>query len=206
MLTVEALKEIYTALGGDAAGAEFSLNVEGLKAIFTALGGDPAEVADLDDIASVCSKIATVATGGGGDSGVEVTVVDGVATGYKFAVTIPDGVTEIGGEAFKDAKMSSIVFPEGLSNIGFSAFSGCTNLTEVAFPSTLTSLAPNAFSGCTSLSSVTSLAINPPAAAINSFNNTSNDLVIYVPAESVDAYKAANGWSTYADKIQAIPN
>lgn len=66
MLTTEALKEIYTALGGDA-DAEFSLNVEGLKAIFTALGGDPAEVADLDDIASVCSKIATVAKGGGGD-------------------------------------------------------------------------------------------------------------------------------------------
>jgi hypothetical protein len=30
------------------------------------------------------------------------------------------------------------------------------------------------------------------------------DLVIYVPAESVEAYKSASGWSEYEDRIQAI--
>jgi len=30
--------------------------------------------------------------------------------------------------------------------------------------------------------------------------------VIYVPAESVETYKTANGWKGYANKIQAIPS
>jgi len=34
------------------------------------------------------------------------------------------------------------------------------------------------------------------------FSGYSDDFIIYVPAESVDAYKSA--WSAYADKIQAI--
>jgi hypothetical protein len=29
--------------------------------------------------------------------------------------------------------------------------------------------------------------------------------IIYVPSASVDTYKAASGWSTYASRIQAIP-
>lgn len=91
MLTVEALKEIYTALGGDA-DAEFSLNVEGLKAIFTALGGDPAEVADLDDIASVCSKIATVASGGGKLSTASVTINNN--TGSSLTMYAPIAMTD----------------------------------------------------------------------------------------------------------------
>ena len=32
-----------------------------------------------------------------------------------------------------------------------------------------------------------------------------SNLTIYVPAASIDAYKAAEGWSNYAGKIQAIP-
>jgi len=36
--------------------------------------------------------------------------------------------------------------------------------------------------------------------------NGSSNLVIYVPAESVDAYKSASGWSYYANQIQAIPS
>jgi hypothetical protein len=31
-----------------------------------------------------------------------------------------------------------------------------------------------------------------------------NDCPIYVPADSVDAYKAAENWSQYAKRIQAI--
>ena len=36
------------------------------------------------------------------------------------------------------------------------------------------------------------------------FNNT-NDCPIYVPAGSVEAYKVAQYWSDYADRIQAKP-
>ena len=36
------------------------------------------------------------------------------------------------------------------------------------------------------------------------FDDAANLLNIYVPSESVDAYKAADGWKDYADKIQSI--
>ena len=32
-----------------------------------------------------------------------------------------------------------------------------------------------------------------------------SDMIIYVPAESVNSYKGATGWIEFADKIQALP-
>ena len=53
--------------------------------------------------------------------------------------------------------------------------------------------------------SVTILATTPPTlGGSNTFNDT-NNCPIYVPAESVDAYKTATNWSRLADRIQAIP-
>jgi hypothetical protein len=64
------------------------------------------------------------------------------------------------------------------------------------------------FSDCTSLALVTSLATTPPVPQTSPphdwFENTHATLRIEVPAESVDAYKAAYGWSDYAERIFAI--
>jgi len=38
----------------------------------------------------------------------------------------------------------------------------------------------------------------------SAFNDT-NNCPIYVPSESVEAYKSASGWSNYASRIQPIP-
>lgn len=60
------------------------------------------------------------------------------------------------------------------------------------------------------LISITCDAIVPPViykgnnSTYNTFDNT-NDCPIYVPSGSVDAYKSADGWSKYANRIQAIP-
>jgi hypothetical protein len=55
------------------------------------------------------------------------------------------------------------------------------------------------------LTSITCNATTPPTLEdAFAFENTDN-CPIYVPAESVDTYKAASGWSTYADRIQPIP-
>jgi hypothetical protein len=37
------------------------------------------------------------------------------------------------------------------------------------------------------------------------FGTNASGRKIYVPSESVDAYKAAEKWSTYAADIEAIP-
>jgi hypothetical protein len=53
------------------------------------------------------------------------------------------------------------------------------------------------------LTSITCEAITPPE--LGSYNDLSTVTVVYVPSESVEAYKNATNWSYYSDVIQAIP-
>lgn len=95
--------------------------------------------------------------------------------------------------------------PSDVTVIGSSAFYGCTSLTSVTIHSGVTSIGNLAFYNCTGLTSVTVLATTPPNLnGANHFNNT-NNCPIYVPAASVETYKAASVWSTYASRITAIP-
>jgi hypothetical protein len=54
------------------------------------------------------------------------------------------------------------------------------------------------------MTSITVNATTPPVLGANVFDGT-NDCPIYVPASSVNAYKAASSWRYYASRIQAIP-
>ena len=120
------------------------------------------------------------------------------------SVTIPSGVTSIGEYAFQTcSNLTSVTIPSGVTSIGEYAFQTCSNLTSVTIPDSVTSIGSSAFRYCSRLASVTVNATTPPALGTNAFNNT--NCPIYVPSASVDAYKAASRWSSYASRIQAIP-
>ena len=52
------------------------------------------------------------------------------------------------------------------------------------------------------MTSVYCKAKTPPALESSLFGENPSDSKIYVPTESVDAYKAAEGWKNYADNIE----
>lgn len=95
-----------------------------------------------------------------------------------------------------------ITFDGPVTTIGNYAFAGCANLTSITIPEGVTSIGNSAFNSCTGLTSIKVLSSTPPEVGTNVFNRTTCS--IQVPAASVDAYKAAEGWRTYADRIVAI--
>lgn len=120
------------------------------------------------------------------------------------SVTIPSGVTSIGyGAFYRCIRLTSVTIPDSITSIGSYAFQNCTSLTSITIPSGVTSIKSEAFYNCTSLTSITVEATTPPTLGSSAFNKT-NDCPIYVPAESVDAYKTATNWSSYASRIKAI--
>jgi hypothetical protein len=84
---------------------------------------------------------------------------------------------------------------------------GCTSLTSITIPKNVSQM-DWAFVNCTNLETVTVLPYYPPR-AWGAFRwvdeQKENDkITIYVREDRVDAYKSANHWSDYADRITAI--
>ena len=62
------------------------------------------------------------------------------------SVTIPDGVTEIGGYAFNDCKLlKSLEVPSGVTKISNGAFCYCESLSSISLPSSITEFDEDAF-------------------------------------------------------------
>lgn len=95
-----------------------------------------------------------------------------------------------------------------ITEIGNAAFQYCRNLTAVTLPSTIEVIHNFAFSTGiygepTNHLDIYINAVTPPTLDQDSVGSDSffaSDSTIYVPAASVNAYKAA--WPTYADKIE----
>ena len=72
------------------------------------------------------------------------------------SITLPSGVTSIGGAAFEDCRgLTSLTIPPGVTEIGASTFRHCSGLTSLSLPSSLTSIGESAFEGCSGLTSLT---------------------------------------------------
>lgn len=135
---------------------------------------------------------------------------DNAFGGYKggvgmTSVEIGGEITTIGYEVFCSCtSLTSVTIPNSVAVIGDRAFYQCTSLTNIVIPDSVTNIGSYCFAYSTSLTSITINATTPPTLVVYVFDDT-NNCPIYVPSGSVNAYKAASGWSTYASRIQAIP-
>ncbi len=116
------------------------------------------------------------------------------------SITIPNSVTTIGASAFSGCKsLTSVTIGNGITSIENSVFSGCTNLTSITIPDSVTSISDVAFSD-TSLTSITFEGTTPPTFGNDVFYNCTSLTTIYVPTGTKSAYVTALG-SSYASKI-----
>ena len=149
-----------------------------------------------------CEKLSSVTIPNG------VTRIEGstFASCYILSsVTIPNSVTIIKELAFASCYgLTSIEIPNSVDSIGMSAFSICTSLSSVTIPSSVTFIDMMAFMYCDHLTTVTCEAVTPPTLGDKAFDKSPLLAHIYVPAESVSAYKSA--WSAYEAMIEAIPD
>lgn len=132
------------------------------------------------------------------------------SAGATGGVLIPEGVKTIMGGIFWGLNVTNVALPEGLESIsGMYAF-GSYKGTSLVLPSTLKTIHSLAFNYSTSLKEVTCKAVTPPTVTdgyyeIAIFGKDAPIESIYVPAESVEAYKKAAGWSKWAEFFKPIP-
>lgn len=146
------------------------------------------------------------------------------------SLSLPEGITAIGDDAFCGCKISSLTLPSSLKTIGARAFSnnGITQLTipnkvesignaafahnsigNIDFPATLVSLHATAFKW-ESMNEVICRALSvPQTPQTDEFNNSwrpfykiNENCVLKIPAESLTIYQQA--WKGYFQSIETI--
>ena len=142
------------------------------------------------------------------------TILDGIESiaGTAFygcsgltSVTIPNSVTSIGNLVFVVCSgLTSVTIPNSVTSIGEDAFNGCTGLTAITIPNSVTSIGKMAFAGCSGLTTITCKAVNPPTLGDDAFYQVDETIPLYVPAQSVKAYQAADGWKDFKDNTYPI--
>ena len=161
-----------------------------------------------------------------------ITTIDANAFSYSMCenVIIPETVTLIGSSAFSSANIGTMILPgsvtrislsafydvsgvngvapviklnEGLAVIGAYAFNSANIAGEIEIPSTVTEIGAGCFN-YTGITTVICKPTTPPALGSSAFGSETAGFTIKVPAASVAAYKAADGWKDYASYIVAM--
>ena len=95
---------------------------------------------------------------------------------------------------------TKVILPPTITTIGKRAFYSNYGLTRIDLPKSVTSIAEEAITQCGLVTEIYCEATNPPAGATGMFK-LNEDCKIYVPMDSVEAYKNAPYWSDYAARI-----
>lgn len=114
------------------------------------------------------------------------------------SIDIPASVTLIGVSAFQNTGLTSITVPESITEIDDACFANCANLATVTLPKTITKIQDDAFSGCTALKDFYCYAEKCPTATTDVFTSTPiEQATLYVPESAIGAYTLAEPWNLF---------
>jgi len=127
------------------------------------------------------------------------------------SISIPDSVVSLGSSAFCNGFSLANVYispASSLTTLQRNVFNNCPALKSLTLPAGVTSIGDNAFYRCTNFNTLVLMSTTPPTlsttSAFLSSGITATTGYIYVPEDSVEAYKTATNWSTFADRIFGV--
>ena len=98
------------------------------------------------------------------------------------------------------------VIPKSVTAINDYAFEGHWFLAKIKIPAKITNIGESAFAGCTLLEQVYSYIQNPSSINDNTFsNNTYEKATLYVPYGKYEQYRATNGWKKFKNIVEMDP-
>ena len=115
-----------------------------------------------------------------------------------ISITIPNSVTSIGESAFEGCSgLTSITIPESVKVIEKGAFQKCSKLISISIPKSVTNIGGYVLWNCWNLKSITCEATTPPSCNSGCFDGIEKYIPVYVPANSINAYKEAIQWKEF---------
>lgn len=145
------------------------------------------------------TKVATVTGYDSSNKPTDVVIPNTIEYGGNYSVTT------IGQWAFCNCtSLASVNIPNSVTTIGEFAFAYCFSLASVNIGESVTTIGLGAFIYCYYITSVTCLAKECPVCDKGLWNNifsVFDTATLYVPKQSIDAYKTTDPWSSFVNVV-----
>lgn len=124
---------------------------------------------------------------------------------HAESIEIKEGVTTLPRYFARTNDFTEVKLPNSLQTTGWACFAYCYKIKKVDIGSGATNI-DSWFVQDSTLETLICRAPTPPTITAQSFSAQSGyrNFKVYVPDESVDAYKAADVWSGYAERIHPL--
>lgn len=116
---------------------------------------------------------------------------------------LPSSLKTIGDLAFNTCRaLQNVEIPDNVSSIGRGAYGYCSAIKNLTLGKSVASVGQEAFKGLTALENIYCRNTVPATLGADCFLNVDkSNVVVYVPAGTVAAYKAADGWKEFTPRI-----
>lgn len=116
-------------------------------------------------------------------------------------INFPSTLKTIGQMAFQGIMMKRVELNEGLESLGRYAFSSNAKLEEVVFPSTLKTIGADCFYDDRQLRKIVVKAQVPPVCDFDNMVAAPENVTVYVPKGSIEAYRSARCWEKFTKYV-----